>query len=585
MASNRLSEDFLRELREKNEISEVIGSYVNLRQRGSTMNGLCPFHNEKTPSFTVYLETQSYYCFGCGAGGDVITFVRNMDNLGYIDAVKALAQRAGMSLPEDGFDDTLSKRRRRILEANREAARFFHGVLMSEQGRGCLDYYLGRGYSMGTIRRFGMGYAPDEWRGLYDYLHKKGFTPGELVDANLVRKSEKNGKVNYYDNFRNRAMIPIIDVRGNVVAFGGRVLDDSKPKYINTSDTLVYKKGSGVFALNLAKDSGSRSLIITEGYMDTIALHQAGFKNTIACLGTALPDEQVNLISRYADEVLLSYDSDEAGQKAVRRAIQAFERTGVKVRVLQLKGGKDPDEIIKKYGAERFRAIVEGAENDIEFRLGGIRAKYNTLSDDGKINFMREAVTVLAQISSEIERDVYITKLSNEMNISKEAISMQVSSVRKRNRRNQQQNEFKKIQASSFSRQGSAVPIKSLAAVKAQETLIACLMRQPNLYKKFGDSLSSDIFADEFGKSVFEAMLPFLQRSEPIELTLLSQSLDSEQISALAGISARAVITGNSAAVCSDCIKTLTKEKAKTDVADPAALSDEEFRNIFKKDV
>ncbi|MBQ7101996.1 MAG: DNA primase, partial [Clostridia bacterium] len=229
MAGNRLSEDFLRELREKNEISEVISAYVNLRRRGSTMNGLCPFHNEKTPSFTVYLETQSYYCFGCGAGGDVISFVRRMDNLGYIDAVKALAQRAGMALPEDGFDDTLSKRRRRILEANREAARFYHSVLMSEKGRVCLDYFLGRGYQPATIRRFGMGYAPDEWRGLYDHLRAKGFTSGELVDANLVRKSEKNGKINYYDNFRNRAMVPIIDVRGNVVAFGGRVLDDSKP--------------------------------------------------------------------------------------------------------------------------------------------------------------------------------------------------------------------------------------------------------------------------------------------------------------------------------------------------------------------
>ena len=411
MAGNRLSEDFLRELREKNEISEVISAYVNLRRRGSTMNGLCPFHNEKTPSFTVYLETQSYYCFGCGAGGDVITFVRRMDNLGYIDAVKALAQRAGMALPEDGFDDTLSKRRRRILEANREAARFFHSVLMSEKGKACLDYFLGRGYQTATIRRFGMGYAPDEWRGLYDYLRAKGFTSGELVDANLVRKSEKDGKVNYYDNFRNRAMVPIIDVRGNVVAFGGRVLDDSKPKYINTSDTLVYKKGAGVFALNLAKDSGSRKLIITEGYMDTIALHQAGFKNTIACLGTALPDEQVNLISRYADEVLLSYDSDEAGQKAVRRAIAAFEKTGVKVRVLQLRGGKDPDEIIKKFGPERFRMIVEAAESDVEYRLNGIKANYNTLSDDGKIGFMREAVNVLADISSEIERDVYISRL------------------------------------------------------------------------------------------------------------------------------------------------------------------------------
>ena len=585
MASGRLSEDFLRELRDKNEISEVIAGYVNLRKRGTTMTGLCPFHNEKTPSFTVYLETQSYYCFGCGAGGDVITFVRNMDNLGYIDAVKVLAQRAGMALPEDGFDDTISKRRRRILEANREAARFFHSTLVSEKGRTCLDYFLGRGYSMNTIRRFGMGYAPDEWRGLYDYLRSKGFTSGELVDANLARKSDKNGKVSYYDNFRNRAMVPIIDVRGNVVAFGGRVLDDSKPKYINTSDTLVYKKGAGVFALNLAKDSGSRSLIVTEGYMDTIALHQAGFKNTIACLGTALPDEQVNLISRYADEVLLAYDSDEAGQKAVRRAIQAFERTGVKVRVLELKGGKDPDEIIKKYGPERFRAIVDGAENDIEYRLNAIRSRYNTLSDDGKIGFMREAVTVLAAISSEIERDVYITKLSNEMNISKEAITAQVTALRRKNRRNHEISEFQKIQSSSFSQQGRPVPVNSIGALKAEEALLAALARQPNLFKRFEEQLNAEIFSSDFGKAAFEAMLPFLQRGEPIELTLLSQSLEAQQLARLAGILAREIQTGNAAAVCSDCIKRLQQEKAKTDVADPSALSDEEFVKLFKNDV
>lgn len=585
MAGNRLSEDFLRELREKNEISEVISAYVNLRRRGSTMNGLCPFHNEKTPSFTVYLETQSYYCFGCGAGGDVITFVRKMDNLGYIDAVKALAQRAGMALPEDGFDDTLSKRRRRILEANREAARFFHSVLMSEKGKVCLEYFLGRGYQPATIRRFGMGYAPDEWRGLYDHLRSKGFTSGELVDANLVRKSEKDGKVNYYDNFRNRAMVPIIDVRGNVVAFGGRVLDDSKPKYINTSDTLVYKKGAGVFALNLAKDSGSRKLIITEGYMDTIALHQAGFKNTIACLGTALPDEQVNLISRYADEVLLSYDSDEAGQKAVRRAIAAFEKTGVKVRVLQLKGGKDPDEIIKKFGPERFRMIVEAAESDVEYRLSGIRANYNTLSDDGKIGFMREAVNVLADISSEIERDIYISRLSNEMDISKEAIVAQVSAARRSRNRHRQRDEFRKIQTNSFGQQNSAVPVKNLGAVRAQETLLAHLLRSPENYKRFSDKLCEDIFPTDFGKAVFTAMKPLLERGEHVDFTLLSQSLDEQQLAELSRISATNIITGNSAAVCGDCIKLLLEEKAKTDVADPGAMSDEDFRKLFNQDV
>ncbi len=579
--ANRLSEDFLRELREKNEISEVISPYVNLRRRGSTMNGLCPFHNEKTPSFTVYLETQSFYCFGCGAGGDVITFIRRIENLGYIDAVKSLAQRAGMSLPEDGFDDAISNRRRRILEANREAARFFHNSLMSEQGKHCLNYYLGRGYSMSTIRRFGMGYAPDDWRALYNHLHNLGYTQGELIDANLVRKSEKNGKINYYDNFRNRAMIPIIDVRGNVVAFGGRVLDDSKPKYINTSDTLVYKKGSGVFALNLAKDSGERRLIITEGYMDTIALHQAGFKNTIACLGTALPDEQVNLISRYADEVLLAYDSDEAGQKAVKRAIQAFSNTGVKVRVLALSGGKDPDEIIKKYGPERFRNIVDGAANDIEYRLNGIRSRFNTMTDDGKVGFMREATGVLASISSEIERDVYISRLSNDLDISKEAITQQVKSARKRNVRAKEKEQMHRIQLSSFSENGKSIPIADIGAKKAEESLIANLMRTSSNYSKFKDKLSVDLFVTDFGKTVFEAMLPYLEKGVQLEYGAVIESLDAQQAAALSRIINTGLYTGNSAAECSDCINKLIEVKSRTDVGDPSGLSDEEFRKLF----
>ncbi len=579
--ANRLSEDFLRELREKNEISEVISPYVNLRRRGSTMNGLCPFHNEKTPSFTVYLETQSFYCFGCGAGGDVITFIRRIENLGYIDAVKSLAQRAGMSLPEDGFDDAISNRRRRILEANREAARFFHNSLMSDKGKQCLDYYFGRGYTMSTIRRFGMGYAPDDWRALYNHLHNLGYTQGELIDANLVRKSEKNGKINYYDNFRNRAMIPIIDVRGNVVAFGGRVLDDSKPKYINTSDTLVYKKGSGVFALNLAKDSGERRLIITEGYMDTIALHQAGFKNTIACLGTALPDEQVNLISRYADEVLLAYDSDEAGQKAVKRAIQAFSNTGVKVRVLALSGGKDPDEIIKKYGPERFRNIVDGAANDIEYRLNGIRSRYNTMTDDGKVGFMREATSVLASISSEIERDVYISRLSNDLDISKEAITQQVKSVRKRNVRAKEKEQMHRIQLSSFSENGKSIPIADIGAKKAEESLIANLMRTSSNYAKFKDKLSVDLFVTDFGKTVFGAMLPYLEKGVQLEYGAVIGSLDAQQAEALSRIINTGLYTGNSAAECSDCINKLIEVKSRTDVGDPSGLSDDEFRKLF----
>ncbi len=582
MAERRINDDFLRTLRDRNEISEVISSYVNLRRHGSTMKGLCPFHNEKTPSFTVYLDTQSFYCFGCGAGGDVITFIRRIENLGYLDAVRFLAQRVNLPLPEDGYDDGVSNRRRRILAANREAARFFHECLIGPQGRRCLDYLLDRGYTMSTIRHFGLGYAPDGWRALCDHLHQKGFSLPELVDANLARKSEKNDKTNYYDNFRNRAIVPIIDVNGNVVAFGGRVLDDSKPKYINTADTLVYKKGTGVFGLNFAKNSGERRLILTEGYMDTIALHQAGFTNSIACLGTALPDEQVNLVSRYADEVLLSYDSDEAGQKAVQRAITAFSRVGVKVRVLQLSGGKDPDEIIKKYGPERFRAIVDGAANDIEFRLNKARQPFDVSTDDGKIGFMREAVPILASIDSDIERDIYETRLSNDLGISKESIANQVRAARRRRKVGQEREAFRKIQSQSFSSDRSIAVTSNLGAVRAEERLIANLVRDPRLYRQLGVELTEDVFLSDFYKRVFQVLLPYLQAGEQPDITVLAQHFTTGEIGRLTGVINTGLVSGNSGAECIECINRLKEEKNKSDVGDVSSFSDEEFSKLFK---
>ena len=354
-----LSDSFLQELKMKTDIEDVISTYVTLKRRGATLVGLCPFHNEKTPSFTVYPATQSFYCFGCGAGGDAITFLKKIENLDYLDAVKTLAQRAGLQMPQEGFDDSLSKRRRRILEMNREAARFYHSVLLSPEGKVGYDYYIGRALSAATINHFGLGFAPNQWDALLKHMRAKGYQPAELVDAGLARKGQKG----YYDNFRNRVMTPIIDVRGNVIAFGGRVLDDSKPKYINTGDTLVYKKTNELFALNFAKDSKEDALILCEGYMDVIAMHQAGFTNAVAGCGTALTTEQVRLISRYAKEVILTYDADEAGQKALQKAMTLFDQTDVKVRIPALVGGKDPDEIIRTYGRDKFKGMLEGASN------------------------------------------------------------------------------------------------------------------------------------------------------------------------------------------------------------------------------
>lgn len=582
MAGYSFSDDYLRELRDRNDITEVISAYVNLKKTGANMKGLCPFHNERTPSFTVFTDTQSFYCFGCGASGTVIHFIMKINNLGFVDAVKYLAQRAGMSLPEDGFEDTRSKLRRRVLAANKEAARFYNSYLLSPEGRVCLDYYLGRGYSPKTIKHFGLGYAPDKWSALTDYLHQeKGFSLTELVEANLTRKSEKNGRTNYYDNFRNRAMVPIIDVRGNVVAFGGRVLDDSKPKYVNTSDTVCYKKGSEVFGLNFAKDSGERRLIITEGYMDTIALHQAGFTNSIASLGTALPDEQVNLISRYADEVLLSYDADEAGQRAVARAMTAFARTGVRVRVLRLKGGKDPDEIIKKYGPDRFRAIVEGAENDIEFSLAKIKSGYDLTTDDGKVGFMREAVRFLAGVNGEIERDVYITKLSNELNISKESIAIQVDSLRRKKKRSDEKESFNAVRKASFGSVEELPFSDGLAVNKAEETLLVDLIRTPAIYRFFGGEIDETLFFTDFGRQVFRALEPFLERSEAPDLILLSDKLSEGYLNKLIGLVNVKIRSDNVKAECRDCIKLLKAHQNRAEVKDVAALDDTEFLKLF----
>ena len=363
----RFSDEFLSELRMKCDIEQVISSYVQLKRRGKNLVGLCPFHNEKTPSFTVYPESQSYYCFGCGAGGEVINFIRRAENLDYVEAVSHLCDKSGMVMPTDGYDNSIAEKRRRMYDINKEAARFFNSYLFSEEGKEGLEYFKSRGYKKSTIIHFGMGYAPNKWDGLLKHMRQKGYSYEELYEANLAYKSTKDDRVRYYDAFRNRAMVPIIDVRGNVVAFGGRVLDDSKPKYINTSDTLVYKKSLGVFGLNFAKNSKERKLIIVEGYMDAISLHQAGFDNAIACLGTAFTGEMAHLLARYTDEVILSYDADEAGQKATDRAIGVLNSIGMKLKVARLTGGKDPDEILRKYGPERFRSLIEGAANDIEF--------------------------------------------------------------------------------------------------------------------------------------------------------------------------------------------------------------------------
>ncbi len=579
------NEEFLEQLRFRNDIESVISSYVNLRKRGQTFVGLCPFHNEKTPSFTVYPNTQSYYCFGCASGGDVVTFIKQIENLDYVEAVKFLADRAGMSLPADNYDDSLSKQRGRIYEANKQAAKFYHKTLIEGSDRTGAKYFISRNLTKQTVTQFGLGFAPNEWNALYNHLRSLGFTNEELILANLCRKSEKNGRTYYYDNFRNRVMIPIIDLRGNVIAFGGRVLDDSKPKYINTSDTPVYKKSQGLFALNFAKDYAGEYLILVEGYMDVIALHQAGIKNAIACLGTALTSEQAHIISRYTQEIIICYDNDEAGQKATQRALEIFRKTGMKTRVLTMSGGKDADEIITKHGVGKFKKLIEQSANDTEYKLLKLRDKFNVTLPDGKASFLIEAAKMLATVESSIERDIYAGRLAQELSVSKEAILLEINSVARRLRRNAQQQEIKRKTDESVGYKDKLNPerAENLAAAVAEERLILHLMFNHNRLEYITSRISAQDFVTSFNARVFQSICDSIKNNNSFEIGMLAQDYSPEEMGRIAKLQSTSADLANTVTECDDCIKRIKEEKNKKDQIPPSQMDDEQFLNAFRK--
>ncbi len=572
-----LSDNFLQELKMKTDIEDVISTYVTLKRRGATLVGLCPFHNEKTPSFTVYPATQSFYCFGCGAGGDAITFLKKIENLDYLDAVKTLAQRAGLQMPQEGFDDSLSKRRRRILEMNREAARFYHSVLLSPEGKVGYDYYIGRALSAATINHFGLGFAPNQWDALLKHMRAKGYQPAELVDAGLARKGQKG----YYDNFRNRVMTPIIDVRGNVIAFGGRVLDDSKPKYINTGDTLVYKKTNELFALNFAKDSKEDALILCEGYMDVIAMHQAGFTNAVAGCGTALTTEQVRLISRYAKEVILTYDADEAGQKALQKAMTLFDQTDVKVRIPALVGGKDPDEIIRTYGRDKFKGMLEGASNETEFRLLALRRQYNLATTQGKIDFIGGALQILATLPP-VEQDLYVSRLSEELGVERQNMKVQLQDLVARQGNRREKREFKRIVQENMRKTAreTMATDASLRKLRAEDRLISLLLRYPDCSRLCKD-FDPQWLTPGFAQRVFTLILQRLENGDGTELMDLRDRLTDDEMGRLSGIIARGGESADAKQEFSDCLQTIRAEQQKKQES-AAELDDQAFRDLFR---
>lgn len=526
-----IPQEYIQEVVRRNDIEEVVGQYVQLRRRGRTLSGLCPFHNEKTPSFVVYPDTQSFYCFGCGAAGDVINFVRKYNNLGYVESVKQLAARVGMPLPEE--EDREARARQRLLEINRSAARYFYEQLNArtpEAAQARRYWKEKRGLSDAAIRRFGLGYAPEDFGGLLHYLRRRGFSEGELEHSGLVKRSAKG---NLYDIFRHRVMVPIIDVRGSIIAFGGRVLDDSKPKYINSPETMVYHKSRTLFALNIAKKSPHKRYILCEGYMDVISMHEAGFDTAVCACGTALTAEQVRLLSEYADEVVLSYDSDEAGQKATERSLGLFANSPVKVSVLSYQGAKDPDEFIKKYGRERFEMLLNGTANPTEFQLKKARAKYDLRSDDGRLSYIREAIDILtARGVTPTARDVYAGRLAEETGVSKQAVLSQMQGALRAAERRGRRREQKDL-----AQQGIAADIRvpytqggeaALGAASAGRQLVAALLQDPEQIPYVRARLSMDTLLLPEVQQAVQAIYRCADEKQPVNLTSLQQLLDEK---------------------------------------------------------
>lgn len=533
-----LSEGFLAELKSRNEISEVISSYVVLKRRGRNNVGLCPFHSEKTASFTVYDESQSFYCFGCGAGGDVISFVKRIENLDYIEAVRFLAQRAGLAMPEDGYDDSMAKLKQRILEINRQAARFYYQCLVSPAGKKALDYLKERGLTDQTIRHFGIGYAPDGWDGLLSHLKQKGYRPDEILAAAVANK---NAKGNVYDMFRGRVMFPIIDIRGNVIAFGGRLLDGKGPKYLNSPDTPVFKKSRNLFALNFAKSAKNSSMILAEGYMDVIALHQAGFTNAVATLGTALTAEQTRLISQYCENVVIAYDSDAAGQTAAARAINLFGQVGIPVKVLKMTGAKDPDEYIKKFGAVRFGLLLEKSGSAMDFEIEKRKEKYNLEEPEGKVGFLKDIAHFLAGVYNPIERDVYLTRLSEELGVSKEPVTAQIDYIIKQREKARQKKNERDLRVFALDGQDKKDTDRArhIKEALAEERLIGILLKNPDFFEWVDERIQPADFLTGQNREIFAAIRERAMQNKPLELMWLADSLSEEQMNRLAGIVAK----------------------------------------------
>ena len=570
-------DEFLYTLRNANPIETVMGSYVNLIRRGRNYVCSCPFHSEKTPSCTVFTETQSFYCFGCGAGGDVITFTMKIENLDFSEAVKLLAQRSGMEVPEYGQKDSgYAKRKTRIYEMNRLAANYFYTNLFKGPDKTGLQYFASRKLTPQTIKKYGLGYASDSWNDLTDHLRSKGYTDEEIVDAWLA--GSKNGRI--FDMFRKRVMFPIIDLRGNIIGFGGRVLDDSQPKYLNTGKTPVFDKGSNLFSMNFAKNSNAKRLILCEGYMDVIAVNQAGFDNVVATLGTAITPDQARLISHYAEEVIVAYDSDGAGQKATQKAINHFADVGLRTKIIHMEGAKDPDEFIKKFGRDRFRMLLDGSNDANDFMLDKCEEGLDLNTDIGRVELLKRTSKVLAGIESPLEREVYISRTSKKCDIPVQVLKTHIDAMLKKNSSSAKKNEWRNIKAKTSYIRDDINPdaVSNKKQARAEETIISYLLMRPQEYEDVEKLAPVECFVTAFNKKVYRALLERMKNSDKFSISLLSDEFSTEEMGRISGIAAKKREVAVTLDVVADCAKVLKENRPAAD----GELSNDELLELFR---
>jgi len=553
---------FIDELIARNPIEEVVGQYVSLKRSGANMFGLCPFHGEKTASFSVAPDKGIYYCFGCHKGGGVVNFMMEVEGLSYPDAVRNLAKRVGMDVPEDEQYQSRYKAQERLWALMKEAGRFFHAQLCSPAGEACLAYVQKRGLSKKIVTQFGIGFAPNSWNALVSAMKAKGYTEQELRDADLV--GEKNGRI--YDRFRNRLMFPIIDVRGNVIGFGGRVLDDSTPKYLNTSETIIFNKRKNLFGLNFAKKSKLGYMILVEGNVDVVTLHQYGFDNAVASLGTSLTEEHAALLSRYTEQVVLTYDADEAGQRAARRAIPMLERVGIQVKVLQMRDAKDPDEFLHKHGADAFKVLLEESSNRVEYQLDAIARKYDISDDDQKVKYLQESAELIASLGSAVQREVYSGRVAQRAKITAEAMKLEVNRAFKRRiaRDKKRQEKIDLAPAQALQPKSRSIRYDNMKSAMAEETVIAMVSRCPALFAQIA-ALKPEQFSSSLLGRVYNQLRDRCAKGLEVSTAVL-EGLEPEEMSHVTGILHRHQGPVNESALL-DCARTIAAEYDKRRVS------------------